>query len=286
MALKLAGVHVAINFSGDVQPVLKLNNKFDCILREMPSLLQLTASLPRFVAQRASVAGVVLAGAQCRISRTFQQESWQLHFVCNDGNASMLARNAVLLHLSVIATPEAVLAVWANHGLGSAHASALRASCAADEPWPDWLRATAGLSGSCSDAAAEAPLREACCAWATCNMTLAEMLRARDTELIGQGTNSASHSQKLQTLVKCSLELSLVAVGGGSSSKQLNKEIGEYLRSGSLTPPPHSAPNITLLISFSLQYCNYIPSSIVRALPLGGPPSASLATRLLATISR
>jgi len=120
MAIKLAGVHVAINFGGDVQvvgcafagaeelaveeemaapthtkrkeikeknsivkesgayskPVLKLDNKFDCILRKMPSLSQLAASLPRFVAQRASVAGVVLAGAQCRNSRTFQQESW------------------------------------------------------------------------------------------------------------------------------------------------------------------------------------------------------------------
>jgi len=200
----------------------------------------------------------------------------------------MLARDAVLLHLAVNATPEAVLAVWADHALGSAHASALRASCAAlaDEPWPDWLRATAGLSGSGSEAAAEAPLREACRAWATCTMTLAEMLRARDNLLNKQGiSSSVSSSQAVQSLVRYSLELSMAAVGGGSSSKQLKKEIGEYVRVGSLMPPPHSAPNITLLLSPSLQYCSYFSSSIVRALPLGDPPSAPLAKRLLATLA-
>jgi len=178
--------------------------------------------------------------------------------------------------------------VWADHALGSAHASALRASCAAlaDEPWPDWLRATAGLSGSGSEAAAEAPLREACRAWATCTMTLAEMLRARDNLLNKQGiSSSVSSSQAVQSLVRYSLELSMAAVGGGSSSKQLKKEIGEYVRVGSLMPPPHSAPNITLLLSPSLQYCSYFSSSIVRALPLGDPPSAPLAKRLLATLA-
>ncbi|KAJ1632958.1 hypothetical protein T492DRAFT_904571, partial [Pavlovales sp. CCMP2436] len=396
-ALKLAGVHVAINYGGDVQvvgcafagaeelaveeemtswahkkdfmlwykktgawskPALKLNNKFDCELREMPSLSQLAASLPRIGAQRARAAGVVPAGAQCRITRTFQQAGAadelrillaacgdlrnlvttaaacarpgrQLRFVCNDGNASMLARDAVLLHLAVNATPEAVLAV-APLGLGRARrlqgvlAELASASCVplsteghlsvedlrlvgpsssgttseaqrgrvpsapvdGGVPWPDWLRATAGLSGSGSEAAAEAPLREACRAWATCTMTLAEMLRARDNLLNKQGiSSSVSSSQAVQSLVRYSLELSMAAVGGGSSSKQLKKEIGEYVRVGSLMPPPHSAPNITLLLSPSLQYCSYFSSSIVRALPLGDPPSAPLAKRLLATLA-
>ncbi|KAJ1615594.1 hypothetical protein T492DRAFT_851486, partial [Pavlovales sp. CCMP2436] len=227
MAIKLAGVHVAINFGGDVQvvgcafagaeelaveeemaapthtkrkeikeknsivkesgayskPVLKLDNKFDCILRKMPSLSQLAASLPRFVAQRASVAGVVLAGAQCRNSRTFQQESWS-------------------------PTANQFYAIGNTHGFD----------------------VTAGLllSGAADKAAA---------------------LRL----------------QRRQPL------------------RRLEQQAAEIRNR--LAPRPHSAPNITLLISPSLQYCNYITSSIVRALPLGGPPSASLATRLLATLA-
>ncbi|KAJ1631244.1 hypothetical protein T492DRAFT_839361 [Pavlovales sp. CCMP2436] len=207
-------------------------------------------------------------------------------FLLNNGNASMLAHDAVLLHLAVSATLEAVLAAWADHALGSAHASALRASCAAlaDEPWPDWLRATAGLSGSRSEAAAEAPLREACRAWATCSMMLAEMIRAQDALLLNKGSTATS-SRASQSLVRCSLELSLAAVSGGSSSKQVRKQVGDYVRNGSLAPPPHSAPNITLLLSPSLPYCSYFSSSIVRALPLGDPPSAPLITRLLATLA-
>lgn len=202
----------------------------------------------------------------------------QLDMVLNDGNVSMLARDAVLLHLATTATAEAVLAVWADHGLSAPHASALRASCAAiaDGAWPEWLRASAGIEGAArSEAAAERAVREACRAWASCSMTLAQLLRSRDAML---------NSMPGRATV---LEPSLAAVGTAGASKAVQLKIKAYLQSGSLKQKPHEgSPNVTLLLSPSLQYCLYYSSSILRALPLAAaPPDTPLARRLLASLA-
>ncbi|KAL3910970.1 MAG: hypothetical protein SGPRY_008870 [Prymnesium sp.] len=197
-----------------------------------------------------------------------------LDFVLNDGNVSMLARDAVLLHLMVTASAETVLAVWADHGLCTAHAAALRASCnaLADEPWPDWLHATSGFEGGASRTTAEAPVREMCRAWTNCSITMAQLLQARD------------HVQMIPSVAKNSLRLSLEAVG--SKDSQIQTEVKAYMRSGSLAKPPFHSPNFTLLHSPSLQYCLYYSSSILRALPLAdAPKNTPLAVRLLTSLA-
>ena len=201
-----------------------------------------------------------------------------IDFVLNDGNVSMLARDAVLLHLMATASPETmaetVLAVWSDHGLSMAHASALQTSCTAlaEEPWPDWLRATAGIESGTSSATVEAPVREACRAWANCSITLEKLLLSRDAVQ--------------QPLLRAhSLRLSLEAVGG--NDRKLQEEVRAFLQSGSLpNHSPLSSPNVTLLLSPSLQYTLYFSSSIVRALPLATAPHGTpLTTRLLSSLA-
>eukprot|EP00899_Mesostigma_viride_P028360 jgi/Mesvir1/8709/Mv02642-RA.1 len=155
--------------------------------------------------------------------------------VMNDGNISMLARNAVLLHMAAVrgAPAEAVLAVWACHGLSMAHRQLLDASLAqlAEEPWPAWLSASVSLtSGSPSSSAsssastsnsssagaaargggcaggggggggdAERALRAVFAAWASCTTPLKRVLALRRDML---GAANASES---------SLALSLLA---------------------------------------------------------------------------
>ena len=364
--LKLTGVHVAINYGGEVQvfgcafsgtqelgideestslvstsktfgtwtkPALVLENHFDCG-KSLPSIAELDAEAQQITTPRskssAAAAAEPAAGTLSRIGWTFQQASWSptghefyaigntkgfdvtagmlasasharillagcgdprnlvataaaapggvIDFVMNDGNVSMLARDAVLLHLMATAPPETmaetVLAVWSDHGLSTAHASTLQASCTtlAEEPWPDWLRASAGLEGGMSNAAAEAPVREACRAWANCSITLAKLLLSRDAVQ--------------QPLLRAhALKLSLEAVGG--NDRKLQEEVKALLRSGSLTNHSLlSSPNVTLLLSPSLQYTLYFSSSIVRALPLTvAPHGTSLATRLLSSLA-
>lgn len=200
-------------------------------------------------------------------------------FVLNDGNVSILARDAVLLHLMATVSPktmaETVLAVWSDHGLSAAHASALQATCTAlaEEPWPDWLCATTGIEGGTSNATAEAPVREACRAWANCSVTLARLL------------DSQAAVQKTADLSALSLAFSLEAVG--SNDGKDHKEVKAYLQSGSLASrSPLVSPNVSLLLSPSLQYCLYFSSSIFRALPLAvAPPGTPLSMRLLTALA-
>jgi hypothetical protein len=74
----------------------------------------------------------------------------KMHFVLNDGNLSMLARDAVMMHMVVelAASPEAVLAVWANHALTEEQHTLLVKSCIAlaEQPWPVWLSASSWLT--------------------------------------------------------------------------------------------------------------------------------------------
>lgn len=73
----------------------------------------------------------------------------RLDCTLSDGNVSMLARNAVLLHLAAEqrCPPETVLAVWASHALTTEEAAALRQSIRslAEDPWPPWLAAALSL---------------------------------------------------------------------------------------------------------------------------------------------
>ncbi|KAL1522120.1 hypothetical protein AB1Y20_021762 [Prymnesium parvum] len=363
----LAGVHVAINYGGEVQvcacafsgprelgieeeclglharvggmwskPALSLQNHFDCC-QGLPSLALLGVEAQQIRTPRrkkeSTVVAPIVGGALSRIGWTFQRESWSptateyyaigntqgydvmggmlgspskiriflagcgdprnlvataaavpagvaISFVLNDGNVSILARDAVLLHLMATVPPEAmpetVLAVWSSHGLSAAHASALQASCAAlaEEPWPDWLRAATGIEGGESSAAAEAPMREACRAWASCSITLSKLLELRKAlQAAAPRTASASFALSLSTL--------------DSKDSKANKEVKEYVQTGSLTSQSKlTSPNVTLLLAPSLQYCLYFSSSIFRALPLADArPGTPLSARLLTALA-
>lgn len=115
----------------------------------------------------------------------------RVEFVVNDGNVSMLARNAVLLHMAaeLDAPHEAVLAVWASHTLCAAHAQLLRDSLSqlAEGPWPGWLSASrvldsrggSGGGGDSRQDGAEEELRRALRAWASCTTTAEDLLAQR-----------------------------------------------------------------------------------------------------------
>lgn len=180
----------------------------------------------------------------------------------------MLARNAVMLHMSAEqeAPVDAVLAVWANHGLSDAHAALLMESCTAiaERPWPTWL--------STGTPEAEAAIRGACRAWVSCTMTLATMLGLRAAVL------------DVKVALPRALALSLAASGARVGSK-LAAQVRAYLETGSLpsTGPQLIRPNVTLLLAPELQYTLYFSSSILRAVPLAAG-EGSLSERLLRTL--
>jgi hypothetical protein len=116
-------------------------------------------------------------------------------------------------------------------------------------------------------------------------MSLSEMLETRDVMLSREQRRDGGGS-----LVERSLALSLEAAGGGDDgsgvSKRTRQEVAEYVRSGSLSPQPHAAPNVTLLQSPSLQYTLYFSSSVLRALPLAAEAEGvPLAARLLGQLA-
>jgi hypothetical protein len=89
------------------------------------------------------------------VTRTQQLQQRRLSFVLNDGNISMLARDAVMLHMIAEqqASAEAVLAVWANHALTDEQHALVLASCRAlaEQPWPAWLSAACTLQPNLFD---------------------------------------------------------------------------------------------------------------------------------------
>lgn len=97
----------------------------------------------------ASVAGLEDSASNSGSSSGMPQQPRQLQFVLSDGNISMLARNAVMLHMIVEqqVQPETVLSVWANHALSEREHKLLMESCAAlaTGPWPAWLSAADGI---------------------------------------------------------------------------------------------------------------------------------------------
>jgi hypothetical protein len=245
-------------------------------------------------------------------------------FVLNDGNTSMLARDAVMLHTAaeLAAPPEAVLAVWANQGLSEAHWQLLQRSCKAlaEEPWPAWLTASSALTrtsplqqqqqGVTADSAevsqlasaaqqrsdAEQQVRAVCAAWASCSISLSEMLQMRE------GVNASS------VTFATAVQLSLSALSSSSSSSSysknnaaLEKEVRSYIRDGSLPAAFSSGSsssssankqqqqtraNPTFLLGTALQYTVYFLSSIYRAVELApeSPGCTSAAQRLLAAV--
>eukprot|EP00899_Mesostigma_viride_P006588 jgi/Mesvir1/15930/Mv08253-RA.1 len=228
--------------------------------------------------------------------------------VMNDGNISMLARNAALLHMAgVLGAPaDAVLAVWACHGLSTAHRQLLDASLAqlAEEPWPEWLSASASLDsrgassgghaagvaargGGCARGVggggdAERALRAVFAAWAGCMMPLKQVLALR-RDMLG-ATEASDGSLALSLLAaRASLGPAASVVDAG----KLRREVAAYVRTGSLQAEgqPLEAANPTFLLAPELQYTVYFSSSIFRALPLTshkGAPSAK--AMLLATL--
>jgi hypothetical protein len=134
-----------------------------------------------------------------------------MEFVLNDGSVSMLARNAVMLHMIAALGTEgadAVLNVWASHTLPEAHADLLKTSlhALAHDPWPSWLSASTSLdnhqSGSdhgssaaegfitqpngkvvtgAHQATAEQAIRAAIAAWAGCSLTVKDLERERSS---------------------------------------------------------------------------------------------------------
>jgi hypothetical protein len=204
----------------------------------------------------------------------------ELDFVLNDGNVSMLARDAVLLHMAAQqdVPPEAVLAGWASHGLSDAHADALLRSCRAlaDEPWPAWLTASTSLAGGqaggCEQQAAEELVRAACRAWAQSGVQLGELLQLREA-LAGQAREAA----EALTLA------ALAAAGGGAPAQRHRKEVAAYLRTGSLPAAGKqqqpTRANPTFLLAPEMQYTAYFSSSIYRAVaPAPAPAPAAAAT--------
>ena len=198
----------------------------------------------------------------------------------NDGNVSMLARNAVLLHMAAElgAPPEAVLAVWSSHGLSAQHGQLLGRSLAAlaEGPWPAWLSCASSLGGAAAAGGAEEALRGALRAWVASSVTLPELLAKRE-QVLGAPT-ACSHALALSMeVVKTSL--------GAAAAEKLRPEVAEYVKCGSLrsaAKEPLTAANHTFLLAPELQYTVYFSSSIFRALSLG--PGATASARLLATL--
>jgi hypothetical protein len=221
-------------------------------------------------------------------SGLMQHQQPEFDFVLNDGNSSMLARDAVLLHMAAQeeVPPEAVLAAWASHGLSEEHADALLRSCRAlaDDPWPSWLAASTSLAEGQEDdqPAAEELIRAACRAWATSSMQLGELLQQREVLL---DTGGGPAARELRDRAEA---LTLSALGGGLAVQRYRKEVAAYLRTGSLPAAakqqqPRRA-NPTFLLAPQLQYTAYFSSSIYRAVALV-PATASeqsLAHRLAA----
>lgn len=237
--------------------------------------------------------------------------------VLNDGNISMLARNAVMLHMLAEqrAPADAVLAVWANHALTDTQHQLMLDTCRAiaEGAWPAWLSAATNLAGvnSNSNAAtsaseAEAAVRDACRAWASCTMSLQQLLQERDANLGNAVVVGCAADRSNAFIRQSAIELSLSAVaaatntttsGSSSSStkvsKRLQKEITDYINTGSLQLPEGdsaegssssssaaqkkkqqqqrvaalSKPNLTLLTA-ELQYSVYFSSSVFRAVQL------------------
>jgi hypothetical protein len=243
------------------------------------------------------------------------QQQRQLAFVLNDGNISMLARNAVMLHMIIEqeAPADAVLAVWANHALTDAQHAVLLRSCwaLAEQPWPAWLSADSNIDAAAAAAAAanssqatgdpkstasstdsigrkdssgtaEAAVRAACAAWSSCTLTMQHLLQERNA-LAG----TADIAVKLSLSAVTALAGSSNGSGSSSSSglkisKVLQKEIAEYIHTGSLRISQQGGkkellaqPNLTLFKAPELQYAVYFSSSIFRAVQLTGQTAAA-----------
>ncbi|GBG86594.1 hypothetical protein CBR_g41659 [Chara braunii] len=227
-------------------------------------------------------------------SRRETARSGGTHYVLNDGNVSMLARSAVLIHMAAElgATADVVLAVWANHGLTDLQAAMLSRSLSllAVQPWPTWLSAASSLDPDApADARAEASLRAVFRAWADCTMSLSELLEVRNALLLG--------------VVDHAIDLSIAATGG-----RFRQDVSAYLRTGSIdrqrssscgssspgsssrrsrrrsgrssdapsSSEPLTSANVTLLLAPALQYTVYFSSSIFRAVPLDAACSTAL----------
>ncbi|KAI9354633.1 hypothetical protein DFJ73DRAFT_775797 [Zopfochytrium polystomum] len=189
--------------------------------------------------------GSVLQGGKCE-------------FVLNDGNVSMLARNAVLLHMAWSSAPdEAVVAVWGSHGLTESEFVGLKSSLErlANEPWPSWLSARTSLNEPNEPAhAAEQSMREVFRSWLESKFTLTEMLRLRDAVV--------------KPAEKRVVELSFDAVRGAAPKSRA--EISTYISRGSLGADRKNLihANSTLLLAPEMQYTVYATSSIFRAVSI------------------
>ena len=166
----------------------------------------------------------------------------------NDENLTMLARNVVLLYLSVNSSPDVVLAVWANHGLtefqGEELFKALSILASSTEYWPEWLLVASGRSESYSEC-----LIEIFEAWLGSKLSLTEILKKR---------HSFMGEEDLSTAIDIS-----VAITGPC----YRKDIEHYMKTGSL-PSTEKIPlvtaNVTMMLAPTMQYAVYSTTSIFR----------------------
>jgi len=192
---------------------------------------------------------------------------YAIHFILNDGNIAMLARNAVLLQMVYAddCPTDHVLAVWANHELTDAEAKSMKAALSklANFPWPEWLSASDVLDrnkDSDNSNSTEDSLRSLFQSWLSCDLPCKSILKERRSNL--------DALFKARTGI---IELTKDAVGTALFLKH-QKEINAYIEEGSLMPKGRKKTqltklNVTLLLP-ELQYAVYFSSSIFRAVAL------------------
>lgn len=166
----------------------------------------------------------------------------------NDENLTMLARNVVLLYLSVNSSPDVVLAVWANHGLtefqGEELFKALSILASSTEDWPEWLVVASGLSEGYSEY-----LIEIFQAWLGSKLSSTEILKKR-------------HSFMGEEDLSAAIDISVAITG-----PYYRKDIEHYMNTGSLASTekiPLVIANVTMMLAPTMQYAVYSTTSIFR----------------------
>ncbi len=194
--------------------------------------------------------------------RTKQGATSAVHVVMNDGNTTMLARNAALIYMAaeLHADAQDCLSVWADHVLSTGCNSMLQLAitCLAKDPWPTWLTCAMSLDGSRAQAAEE-QLRGVFDAWSNSDMTVELLLSNREMVLSSD------------TLRADAVRLSLDEMRGNMNNDRRvsawEGEITKYIHTGSLQGGGDT-PNVTALLAPTLQYTVYFSSSIYRAVSL------------------
>lgn len=264
-----AGYNVAAGLPSDIQHVKVL-------LAGCGDIMNLLATVAGLQAADVGPLGCSDSSSSMGDTHVRQQQQRKLSFVLNDGNISMLARDAVMLHMIAEqqASPEAVLAVWANHALTDKQHALVLNSCRAlaEQPWPAWLSAAgtfgpsmfdgpivrqqqersqqqdtrqgedgnssvqqSGVSSTAGSRGSDAERAVRSACAAWCACTLSLK------ELLQERENQSTSSKSRQYAVELSLTAAAASLDAGSSSsssvkvaKKLQRDITQYIQTGSL----------------------------------------------------